>query len=108
MLIFVWQLIELWETYLMQFDADEDGSPFLGGGVPASIAAKPASESEGTPAPTTQEPSATIAATTIAPLEADEEANGAPGREDSEEPTISSEGQTDSHAAAIATAETEA
>lgn len=27
--LFVLQLIELWETFLMQLDADEDGEPFF-------------------------------------------------------------------------------
>lgn len=29
------QLIELWETYLLQLDSDEDGPPFLPSGVQA-------------------------------------------------------------------------
>lgn len=32
------QLIELWETFLMQFDADEDGEPFF---KPPAIAPAP-------------------------------------------------------------------
>ena len=30
------QLIELWETYLLQLDSDEDGPPFMPAGIQAS------------------------------------------------------------------------
>lgn len=35
------QLIELWETYLMQLDAEDDGSPFGAHAPPAGTVASP-------------------------------------------------------------------
>ena len=32
------QLIEIWETYLMQLDAEEDGTPFVPAGIQAASA----------------------------------------------------------------------
>lgn len=37
------QLIELWETYLLQLDSDEDGPPLM----PAGVVADPDPKSEG-------------------------------------------------------------
>ena len=39
--IIKWQLIELWETFLMQLDADEDGEPFF---KPPSITPAPVNQ----------------------------------------------------------------
>jgi len=38
------QLIELWETYLMQLDAEEDGAPFGHPAPPAGVVAAPAAK----------------------------------------------------------------
>jgi len=91
------QLIEVWETYLMQLDADEDGSPFFNGpGAPAAASEEAADE--------------TVASEDVTGT-ADEEAEGqeASTINDTISGTTAAEesDQTDSHAAAIATAEAE-
>jgi hypothetical protein len=40
------QLIELWETFLMQFDADEDGEPFFKPPALAPAPLKPSNSQE--------------------------------------------------------------
>ena len=41
------QLIELWETFLLQLDADEDGEPFFKPQLPTSPQKSPHSNTEG-------------------------------------------------------------
>jgi len=42
-------LIELWETYLLQLDADEDGVPFGAPVLPAGVVATPPPASSSAP-----------------------------------------------------------
>lgn len=52
------QLIELWETYLLQLDSDEDGPPFLPAGVPAAESARAAPQAQQDEAAAEQTPEA--------------------------------------------------
>lgn len=45
------QLIEIWETYLLQLDAEEDGVPFGHPGLPAGVVAAPSTAQQSTSEP---------------------------------------------------------